>query len=713
MKNSNSSSKITQQHLSKSVYVYIRQSTLHQVLNNRESTSRQYELAERAVSLGWAKPQIYLIDEDLAKSGARFDMRQGFQKLLAEISLGRVGLVISLEAARLSRNCSDWYKLLELCSIFGTLIADCELVYDPRLYHDRLLLGLAGMMSEAELHHIRMRMYEGQRHKAGRGELRLQLPVGLERLRSGEIILHPDEEIQARLRLVFSKFDELGSARAVVKYLRKYQFTIPTRPRLGPEPYEIVWVQPKIRSVYHILKNPAYAGAYVYGKTKTEPTRRRQGVPNSGLVRLPMEQWEVCIKDIYPAYISWQQFITNQQKFKANQYAYKQGQIGAARNGQVLLQGIALCGKCGARMWARYRNYPSYICNDSARELGEPRCQEVKVLEVDAFVEQQILQALEPDKLTVALAAFEQLEKRDVVVKEQWLLKIQRAKYEATRAQRQYNCVDPENRLVARNLEKHWETKLREAENIEKEYENWAQQRLTTLSTENQQQLLALGENLPKIWYANTTTNADRKRIARLVIKEVIMDKNRQKGKIWLQINWQTGATTQHWINYRPTRYDQVVETDALKQRIIELRNEGKRDLDIVRGLNSEGYKALKGGKITHNTVLKLRQHWQIDSPKQERKKIVGHQWEDGSYTLQGVACVVGVHLRTVHVWLKNGMLDAYQPFKYSPWKISLTEEKIAQLKEYLSDTRILPKNVRGAKRGIYKDDYQNSDHSK
>lgn len=302
MKSNNAISKITQQHLCKAAYVYIRQSTVSQLIHNQESTKRQYELTQRAVSLGWPKSEVYLIDEDLAKSGARADLRQGFQQLLAEISLGRVGIVISLEAARLSRNCSDWYKLLELCSIFGTLIADWELVYDPRLYHDRLLLGLSGIMSEAELHHIRMRMHEGRRHKAERGELKLILPTGLERLRSGEIVLHTDEEIQARIKLIFEKFKELSSARGIVKYLRKHQLKIPVRQRLGPEPHEVVWVEASVRSVYVILKNPAYAGVYAYGKTKLDVTRRRQGAANSGIVKLPIEEWEVCIKDFYPAY---------------------------------------------------------------------------------------------------------------------------------------------------------------------------------------------------------------------------------------------------------------------------------------------------------------------------------------------------------------------------------------------------------------------------
>lgn len=708
MKSNSSISKITDSHRAKLAYVYIRQSTIHQVLHNRESTVRQYELSERAVALGWPSAHVYTIDDDLAKSGSSSELRQGFQQLLAEISLGRVGLVISLEAARLARNCSDWYHMLELCSIFGTLIADYEIVYDPRLYHDRLLLGLVGMMSEAELHHIRMRMHEGRRHKAERGELELPLPVGLERLRTGEIVFNPDEEIQARIRLIFDKFNELGSARWVVQYLREHQLRVPARPRYGPSPFDIVWMPAKVGSVLNILQNPAYAGAYVYGRTKTDLTRRKAGACQGGIVTVPMEEWEVCLKDRYPAYISWQEFVTIQHRLRANQYVFKQGQQGAPRTGQALLQGIAMCGKCGARLWTRYRGargqYPSYVCNESARELGESRCQDISSIEVDAEVASQILQALEPDKIALALATFAQLKQEDTMLERQWKLRIERAEYEAMRAQRQYDAVDPDNRLVARNLEKHWEKKLREAEKISREYQDWSQQRSNAISPQAEGELLALAENLPKIWYASTTTNADRKRIVRLVIKDVIIDRKRQPGQVWVQINWQTGAITQQSIAYRILRYAEVAQTNILRQRLRELKEGGKRDRDIVRILRAEGYQALKGGEINHNTIFNMRQMWQIDSPKQARKKVF-ERWDDGSYTMQGVVSVIGVNIRTVYWWIKRGMLDAHQPFKHSPWKIVLSEEKIAELKEYVARVRILPKSQRGNQRGVYKTD--------
>jgi DNA invertase Pin-like site-specific DNA recombinase len=696
MNNNSSNPKITDGHLAKLAYVYIRQSTVWQVEHNTESTARQYELKDRAVALGWPAANIKVIDQDLGKSGARADGREGFQQLLAEISLGQVGMVLSLEAARLARNCSDWYRMLELCSIFGTIIADYELVYDPRLYHDRLLLGLAGMMSEAELHHIRMRMVEGQRHKAERGELRLPLPVGLERQPGGEVILTPDEEIQTRLRMVFAKFVELGSAFSVVRYLRTHDLPIPIRPRRGPEPYDIVWLPAKRGTVLNILKNPAYAGAYVYGKTKTDLTRRKPGINNSGIVQVPMDQWGICIQDTYPSYISWDQFAANQKRLDANQYMFQAGKQGAARGGAALLQGIAVCGKCGARMWARYRGahgeQAGYICNQSTRELSEPRCQGILATEIDSEVERQILAALDPDKISIALKAFEQLEEEEAGLERQWKLRLERSHYEAQRAQRQYQAVEPENRLVARNLEKNWEAKLQAAEKLDREYEQWRRSHSITITAADRQEILALGENLPKIWYAETTTHVDRKRIVRLLIKDVLLDRTREKGLVWMQINWQIGAMSQHWIKPRVRRYDDMEQADLLRRRIEELKAAGNRDGDIAEILGAEGFQTTTGGKIDRGAIWHLRQIWGIDSDKKARRKVVD-RWDDGSYTLEGAAAVIGAHPRTIYTWISRGMLDARQPFKHAPWKINLSEERIRELRDYLSGVRRLPAN--------------------
>jgi len=699
MRPTHTGTKITDTHRAKLAYVYIRQSTPGQLLHHRESTTRQYELVARAVALGWPAPRVQIIDEDLAQSGAYAAQRMGFQHLLAELSLGRVGLVLSLEATRLARNSADWYRLLDLCSIFGAIIADAEFVYDARQYHDRLLLGLAGMMSEAELHHLHLRLHEGQRHKAERGALALPLPAGLERLRSGEVVLHPDEEVQARLWLVFTTFDRLGSARAVAQYLRQHALTLPTRPHQGPPPWPIVWVGAKTNGVLNILQNPAYAGAYVWGKSTTDPARRTPGVAHSGVVRLPPEQWQVCLPNTYPAYITWEQFTTTQQRLRANQYTYREAQPGAPRLGQALLQGIALCGRCGARLWVRYRGArgerPGYVCNTNAIELGEPRCQEVNAADVDPLVEALLLQALEPDKLALAVEAFAHLTRERAGLNHQWQLRLERARFDAERAKRQYDAVEPENRLVARNLERHWEAKLRAVEAVERDYHQWQGQHTTVLSPADRQAILALGQNLPALWHAATTTPADRKRITRLVVREVILDRTRAPEQVWLQINWQTGAMTQHWVPRHITRYGERVDVEQLRQRLHALKATGMQDQAIAVRLSTEGFSTGTGGPFTRGIVWSLRKRWSIGAMRPARHQSMQRQWSDGSYTLAGVADLIGVHIRTVHTWIARGMLVPSQVYKGGPVKIALPEEQIRALRDYVARVR-RPHRTRG-----------------
>ncbi len=358
----------------KMAYVYIRQSSLMQVTRHAESTELQYSLVERAVKLGWPRERVEVIDEDLGKSGADAFARGGFQHLLAEISLARAGLVLSFDASRLARNNRDWYQLLDVCSIFGTLIADGERLYDPRLYHDRLLLGLTGMLSEAELHQLKQRMQAGARHKAERGELRQGLPVGLARGPAGEVILNPDEEVQARIRLVFEKFREIRSAGGVMRSLRAAHLPLPARPRVGPAPYEVVWQPARTSAILDILHNPAYAGAYVYGRKLFDPARRTPGHPSGGRILQPIDKWEICLHNRYPAYIAWDEFVANQAQLRANSLKYREEQPGVARKGQALLQGIVRCGRCGALFHLHYSGkqgeWPEYRCSADQSQFG-------------------------------------------------------------------------------------------------------------------------------------------------------------------------------------------------------------------------------------------------------------------------------------------------------------------------------------------------------
>ncbi|MDF0523256.1 recombinase family protein, partial [Bradyrhizobium yuanmingense] len=424
---------------------------------SRLRTDLQYRLVDRAIGLGWPPERVQVIDEDLGKSGAGAVDRHDFQKLIAEIGLGNAGLVVSLDASRLARNNRDWHQLLELCSVFGVLIADGERLYDPRAYHDRLLLGLSGIMSEAELHQLRMRLHQGERQKAARGELRLPLPAGLAYDRAGTIVLNPDEEVQARLHLVFAKFRELQSARGVMRYLDRNGLSLPVRPLLGPSPHEIVWRAPDSARVLSILQNPAYARAYVYGRRQKDPSRCRPG-SLTGTVKVAIGDWAVCLHAAHPGYISWEEFMANQGRLADNIFRYEAEHSGVPRKGAALLQRIAICDRCGRRMSLRYTgpnaDYPVYCCRSDRDQQGSALCQEVRALAVDALVERMLLDALVPDQIEIALAAAGQLEQESRQLERQWALRVERARYEAERARRQYDAVEPENRLVARSLER-------------------------------------------------------------------------------------------------------------------------------------------------------------------------------------------------------------------------------------------------------------------
>ena len=406
--------RITNAHRAKLAYVYVRQSSPGQVRHHQESTELQYRLVERASLFGWPRERVHVIDDDLGKSGTSSRDRHGFQTLIAEVGLGKAGLVLSLDASRLARNNRDWHQLLELCSLFGVLIADGERLYDPAAYHDRLLLGLSGIMSEAELHQIKIRLHQGERQKATRGELRLPLPAGLTQNRDGSVTFNPDEEVQERLRLVFAKFRELRSAKAVMRYLRGNNLLLPVRPLLGPAPHDVVWRMADSARVVQILKNPAYAGAYVYGRRRPDPLRRQPGSERIGTAAVAPEDWSICLKDAHPAYVDWDEFMANRRQLVDNVNRYDMGRPGVPRKGDALLQGIASCGRCARRMCLRYSgpngDYPVYVCVADQNAEGRPKCQEVRALAVDAEVERLILQSLRPDQIALAVAALGEIE---------------------------------------------------------------------------------------------------------------------------------------------------------------------------------------------------------------------------------------------------------------------------------------------------------------
>jgi DNA invertase Pin-like site-specific DNA recombinase len=462
--------KISPRHRDRQAVVYVRQSSLRQVEQNRESTRLQYGLADRASRLGWRREQIVVIDEDLGRSGANSD-RPGFQRLVAEVGLGHVGLVLGIEVSRLARSCRDWHQLLEMCALFDTLIGDADGIYDPGTYNDRLLLGLKGTMSEAELHILKGRMHEGRRAKAQRGELVLGLPRGYVLKPSGEVALDPDEGVRQVIELVFAVFERRGSVSGLLRYLVDHEIQLPDRVRAGPNKGEVCWNRPNRATLADMLRHPAYAGAYVYGRRRHDARLRLPGKPHSGrrFQRDP-QAWAVLHRGALPAYIAWDAYERNQEQMAANRTRYS----GTPRGGAALLGGLVACGVCGRRMFTtdtENGREARYVCHQMATTFGAPRCQSISAHCVDALVGAAMLEALSPCAIAVSLQVGEDIELERRQLHGQWKQRLERAAYETALARRRYESVDPANRLVARTLERDWEAALAAEQTLGDEYQ--------------------------------------------------------------------------------------------------------------------------------------------------------------------------------------------------------------------------------------------------
>jgi len=685
--------RLTPARRAKLAYIYVRQSWVTQVKHHQESTELQYRLVERAIALGWPRERVQVIDEDLGKSGAGHADRQGFQKLIAEIGLGNAGLVISLDASRLARNNRDWRQLLEPCSLFGVIIADGERLYDPSAYHDRLLLGLSGIMSEAELHRIRMRRRQGELQKAARGELRMPLPAGLIYDRSDQIALNPDEEVQARLRLVFVKFQELQSARAVMLYLRSNALCLPVRPLVGPSPHELVWREASASQVRYILHNPAYAGAYVYGRRIVQAGRRGADGRALASVKVALGEWKVCLPSAHPGYIGWEEFMSNQKRLSDNASGANAGRRGVPRKGMALLQGIAVRGRCGRRMSVRYsgpqNEYPVYCCRADKDQTAVSLCQEIRAGAVDDLIAEALLEALAPDQITIAIAAVDQMTQEAKQLEQQWSLRRERARYDAERARRQYNAVEPENRLVARSLERVWEERLRAADAVEQDYRQWRQRDPVILRAGDVKILETLASDLPAPWRSPTTRPEERKRMLRFIIQEALLDQKRTRGEVWVKIVWQTGAVSEHRFWRRVRSYnDDYADLEGLRRRITQLNAQGLMDKQIAAILNEEGLVSARRRPFTYENIWVLRQRWSLPAIKLSLTGPNPPRWPDGSYSVQGAAAAIGVTTQVIFDYLANGFLTGRQITKGQPWQIDLTTEQLCHLQQRLLRTR-------------------------
>jgi DNA invertase Pin-like site-specific DNA recombinase len=568
------SPKIQNNHWERLAIVYVRQSTPQQVLDNRESQARQYALADYAATLGWPQERTLVIDEDQGRSGRSADERLGFQRLLLEVTLEHVGIVLALEMSRLARSNKDWHHLLELCAIFGTLLADQEGVYDPRDPNDRLLLGLKGTMSELEIHTMRNRLDKGRLCKAQRGELVLGLPVGYVKTPAGVVALEPDEQVRTVLALIFDKFDELGSAWAVFQYLVRHNIQLGIRPHDGPQRGQLQWRRPSSALLYVILHHPIYAGTYVYGRRVVDPKRQGPGRRSKRKV-VPSEQWKVVLHDHLPAYISRERYQHNQERLRQNR-SHKEA-TGAARQGAALLSGIVFCGRCGSRLRVAYRRCGDarYDCRShEARGLART-CKGVGATAIDTLVAQQVLRALQPAALALSLRAGQDVQQERQRLDLLWQQQLQRSHFESADAQRHYRAVDPENRLVANTLEQQWEQALRQEKQLQEEYDRHVRQTPPQVTPAEVAALQALATDIPTLWAASGTTAADRKELVRCLVERVVVSVCDNSEYVDVALHWAGGFVSQHQIVRRVGSYEQLRDFDRLLERVRQSWQQG------------------------------------------------------------------------------------------------------------------------------------------
>jgi DNA invertase Pin-like site-specific DNA recombinase len=644
--------KVTSSHLKRLAYCYVRQSTLKQVFENTESTKRQYALRERAVALGWPVVQIVTVDSDLGETATSVADRQGFQKLMTEVSLGRVGLVMGLEVSRLARNNADWARLLEICAITDTLILDEEGIYNPTDFNDRLLLNMKGTFSEVELHVLRSRLRGGILSKARRGELKTRLPTGFVYDHNGKTIIDPDKQVQQSIRLFFDIFQRTGAAFATVKAFAKDDVKFPCRVHLGPDKGELKWQRLTSSRALMILKNPRYAGAFYYGRQ-----RSRKNVDGSmTYFKVPRDEWIVLIKDAHPGYITWQQHEENLRRIRQNAVAYNViDRKTPPREGPCLLQGLAVCGKCGQRMTIRYKYQrknrldPVYLCQRHRIERWESSCQYIPGATIDAAISKLLLTSVTPLTLEVALQVQKELEHRfneaDKLRKQQ----VERAEYEVNLARRRFMRVDPDNRLVADTLEAEWNEKLRNLQNANDYYETHRRRESEKLKKAQQQEVLKLARDFPAIWKNPKTPVREKKRMIRFLIEDVTIIRGED---ITLHVRFKGGATKTLKLPL-PLKGWQYNITDP---KIVEIVDELLTDhtyAEIATILDKRGYKSGQGHQIDRNIVKGITHKYKL-------KTRFARLRATGKLTVDEVASLLGVTVATVRRWGKEDIIKTY-----------------------------------------------------
>jgi DNA invertase Pin-like site-specific DNA recombinase len=670
-------------HRERLAVVYVRQSTAQQVLDHQESTRLQYGLAGRAQAMGWAPERILVIDDDQGKSGSSAQGRVGFQRLVSEVSLDHVGVIFGVEMSRLARSNKDWHQLLELCALFHTLIADLDGMYDPAQYNDRLLLGLKGTMSEAELHIMKQRMHQGSLSKARRGELHFALPVGYLWSPSGEIQFDPDEQVQQVVRLIFRTFENLGTLGGLLRSLAQQQIQLGIRVREGPGKGELIWRRPNRVTLQTMLKHPLYAGSYVYGRRQEDPRRKQPERPRSGRVVMPTDEWLILLPNHCPAYITMEQYERNQARLQANRA--RADAMGAVRSGPALLAGLVVCARCGCRLGVHYEggaNLHTYECVMRWNHYGGAKCQHLAGPCLDAFVSQQVLAGLEPAALELSLTATARVEHERAEVDRVFQQRRERAAYDVERAARQYHVVEPEHRLVARTLEHAWEEKLAAQQQLEEEYHRFVRQLPRVLAEAEREAIRHLATDIPALWAAPTTTAADRKEIIRQVVERVVVDVQGGSERVTVRIEWIGGGHTEGIVLRPVGQLSELSTYPQICQQVQTWTEAGWTASAIAQALNDLGYRSTHPStQFRAQTVTGLQRRLGVRAPRprvRQRDGLGPDEWWPAE-----LVRALDVPRASLHHWITHGLVRARQldePLhRWVVWADEVEQERLRQ----------------------------------
>jgi DNA invertase Pin-like site-specific DNA recombinase len=669
-------------HLSLLAIVYVRQSNPQQIFDHQESRERQYALANYAAALGWPQDRILIIDEDQGKNGKTAELRTGFHRILAEVTMEHVGLILGIEMSRLARSNTDWHRLLDMCGIFGTILADEDGLYDPRDSNDRLLLGLKGTMSEYELVTMHNRLERGRLHKAERGELFQNVPSGYVKLPTGTVALDPDEQARSTVQLVFDKFDELGSFGRLYRYLARNKICLGMRAQRGPRRGELEWRPARRATLERMLHHPIYAGAYSYGRRRIDHKKTAASGGRIKMRSVPMSEWKVLLQDRLPAYITWERYLANQQRLLRNRTT--SGSPGVPRTGVALLSGLLVCGACGRRMRVSYRSKSTAYYGCTLRHFEGSSCCGLSAGAIDDLVAQQVLVGLEPASLELSVKAIQDIEQERERLRRQWEQRRQRAAYESERAERQYRAVEPENRLVARSLEKCWEDAMRNQRTLEEEYDRFLKEQPPRLSEDEKVWIAAMSSNIPALWKAPGTPIATRKEIIRLMVERVVVHVRADNEQVDAVISWQGGRTTQHKMIRSVARYDSLSNYDELIERIMGLRREGQTIAQIAAQINRDGYRTPISRKgYTSTTVRKLLSRRGLTKDKIGTEELFAKEW-----WLPDLAREIRMSIDQLRDWAVRGLVRARQTSTRGRWVVWADRREQRRLRELASDMK-------------------------